>query len=239
MKYKLFLLSAACLAASCITIKLDRDLLEIRTNEFETETGSHLSFENTNGDLEVREWDLNYVKVESFIYGDSSSGVPPDLNIIFEEYEDQLSAVVSYPSGISFISVDILVMIPDHMGYTINYTTTNGETLIIGDVTANVESTNGDIHVEVTSSHELKTTNGDIAALLSRQRDPLTIETTNGDVTVEMPETMGYTAETVNGDIVVDSVLMDDGVFVHGNCIAIIGTTNGDITVSGISAHDH
>ncbi|MCD4707123.1 MAG: DUF4097 domain-containing protein [Candidatus Sabulitectum sp.] len=237
MKYKMFLLSAACLAVSCITIKVNRDLLEIRTGEFEVEAGSGLSFENTNGDLEVREWELDFVQIETFIYGDSGSGVPPDLNIRFEELEDHLSAVVDYPGGIgiSFCSVNFIVMIPDHMGYTINHTTTNGETLIIGDVIANVESTNGDIYVEATCSHYLETTNGDITALLSGQNGVLVAETTNGDVSVEIPDIIGFEAETVNGEIVFEGVKMDDQAFIDGDWIARIETTNGDISVTRIN----
>jgi len=235
MKYKMFLLSAACLAVSCITIKVNRDLLEIRTSEFEIEAGSELSFENTNGNLEVREWEQDFVQIETFIYGDSGSGVSPDLIIRFEELEDRLSAVVDYPTGISFCSVNFTVMIPDHMGYTINHSTTNGETLIIGDVIANIESTNGDIYVEAVCSHGLETTNGDITALLSGQNGVLVIETTNGDVTVEIPDFIGFEAETVNGDIVVEGVKTDDEVFVDGDWIARIETTNGDICISRIS----
>ncbi len=235
MKYKMFLLSAACLAASCITIKMNRDLLETRTSDFEVKAGSELSFENTNGDLEVREWELDFVRIETSIYGDSGSGVPPDLNIGFEELENHLSAVVDYPGGMSFCSVDFLVMIPDNMGYTINCTTTNGETLITGDVIANIKSTNGDIYVEAVCSHALETTNGDITALLSGQNGVLVIETTNGDISVEIPDHIGFEAETTNGDIIVDGVEKEDEVFIDGDWIAGIETTNGDILITRTS----
>ncbi|MCK5133283.1 MAG: DUF4097 family beta strand repeat protein [Candidatus Sabulitectum sp.] len=236
MKYRMFVLSAACLIASCVVIKLNRDLLEVRTNEFEMAPGSELSFYNTNGDLEVAEWESDFILIETSIYGDSGRGIPEGLDIRFDEFEDHLSATVDYPGRNIFSSVDFSVKIPFDMEYTVNQTTTNGETLIIGAVFANVETTNGDIHVEVLSSHSLTTTNGDITALLYRQNDVVTVETTNGDILIELPDLIGINVKTRNGDIVVEGVKMDDDVFIDGDWIARIETTNGDICVTRTNA---
>ncbi len=234
MKYKIVVLLCVCLTASCVVMSVNSDLIEVRTDEFNTISGSELSFYNTNGDMEVAEWDSNFIQIVTSVYGDSGRGIPEGLEIRFEELEDHLSVTADYPERNCFCYVDFAVKIPYEMGYTINQTTVNGETHIVGAVVANVESTNGDIHVEVLSSRFLRTTNGDITALLLRQNDVVTIETTNGDISVELPDLMGFSVETCNGDVVIDGVEMDDEYFVEGDRIARIETTNGDTSVTRI-----
>lgn len=231
MKYKMFILSAACLVSSCLIIKVNKELVDSRENEFHLNRGSEISFHNSKGDLELEEWESDFILIETSIYGDSAHGVPEGLNIRFDQSTDDLSVVVDYPGRAIFCSVDFLVKIPTEMDYTINQTTTNGETLIIADVFANVETTNGDIYVEVRSSHSLETTNGDITALLYGQNEEVVIETTNGNVSVELPDFMGFDTETVNGVVVIDGVETDDEMFLDGDWIARIETTNGDIHI--------
>ena len=227
-----FAIAAVCFLASCVVIKINSDLIEVRTSEFEMQPGSELNFSNSNGDLEVTEWESDYILIETSIYGDSSTGVPSGLEIKLEELEDRLDVSVDYPSNSFCSSVDFSVKIPEEMEYTINQICTNGETLIIAAVVANVESTNGDIQVEVLSSSSIQTTNGDISAILQRQNDSVTIETTNGDIEVEISDLIGIEAGTVNGDIVIDGVEKDNDVFIDGDRVAIISTTNGDIQIN-------
>ncbi|MCK5842402.1 MAG: DUF4097 family beta strand repeat protein [Candidatus Sabulitectum sp.] len=240
MKYKIFVLSLALLASSCVVIKLNADLISVRTAEFDMERGSLLSFSNSRGDLEVTEWESDHILIEASIYGDSSRGVPEGLEILFEQTDDNLLSSVTYPGRTFFGSVDLAVKIPFDMGYTIEYSCTNGETFVKGDVTANVESTNGDIHVEVSSAQRISTTNGDITALLLMQEDAVAIETTNGDITVELPDHVGLEVETTNGEIYVDGYEITNGVSFDGQWIARIETTNGDVFISrtGYSRED-
>ncbi len=229
MKYKMFFLSAACLVSSCIIIEVNNELIETRANEFHLDKGSEINFYNSRGDLELTEWESDFILIESSIYGDSTHGIPEGLDIRFDQSTDKLAVVVDYPGRTIFCSVNFLVKIPTQMNYTINQTTTNGETLIIGDVLANVETTNGDIYVEVRLSHSLETTNGDITALLYGQNQAVNIETTNGDISVELPDFIGFDTKTVNGNVIIDGVETDDEMFLAGDWIAGIETTNGNI----------
>ena len=240
MKYRFFVLSMVFLAASCVVIKLNTDLIGVRTAEFDMKHGSLLSFSNSRGDLEVTEWESDHILVEASIYGDSGRGVPEGLEILFDQTDDHLLSSVTYPGRTFFGSVDLSIKIPFDMGYTIEYSCTNGETFIKGDVTANVESTNGDIHVEVSSAQSISTTNGDITALLLMQGDAVTIETTNGDIAVELPDHMGLEVETTNGDISVDGFEISNEVSYDGQWTARIETTNGDVFISrtGVSRED-
>ncbi len=232
MKYRIFVMSLVFLTASCVIIKVDTDLIGVRTTEFDMKHGSLLSFSNSRGDLEVTEWESDYILIEANIYGDSGRGVPEGLEILFDQTDDNLQSSVNYPGRTFFGSVDLSVKIPFDMGYTIEYSCTNGETFIKGDVTANVESTNGDIHVEVLSAQSLLTTNGDIVALLLVQEDAVIIETTNGDITVELPDRIGLEVETTNGEISVDGYEITNGVSIDGQWTARIETTNGDVFIS-------
>jgi len=233
MKYRLLMLAAVFFAASCM-ITLKHDLIEETSREFQMTSGSELSFQNANGDIEVREWESDYIQIKTLIYGDSARGVPENLNIRFDESENRLSAVVDYPDGISLCSVNFVVNIPAQMEYIVSCATTNGETLISADVTANAESVNGDISVEALSSDRLITVNGDISARLSQQSLSLVIETTNGDVSVELPPMISVDAETVNGEVFVQDSEAPDQILAYGSAVVRIETSNGDIQVMRI-----
>lgn len=236
MKSQMFLLAGVFFAASCI-VSLQSSLLAEETYEFDLQQGSALSFENTNGDLEVTEWESDYVQIETHIYGDSIRGIPSDLEIKFEEMESELSAIVEYPSGFSNISVDFAVKVPHDMDYIICHSTTNGDTSIIGDFIAEVDAVNGDIYLEVMSSNGLKTINGDISAVFSDQMTSLIVESVNGDISLEISDLLDLVAETVNGEIEVDGIQFEDQMSITGDGTAIveIETVNGSIEITHFS----
>ncbi len=239
MKNRMFVLAGIFFVTSCM-ITLKQSLLESHIDEFDIQRGSELSFQNTNGDLEVTEWESDFVQVETFIYGDSGRGVPEDLVIEFNKTIDKLSATVDYPDGFSTCSVDFVVKIPSEMGYLVSHSTTNGDTSIIADVIADVEAVNGDIYLEVLCSRELETVNGDISAILLAQNFPLIIETVNGDIAVELSELMEVTAETVNGDITVGGIEFNGKISLAGSGLDLVEivTVNGDIQVKQFDDFD-
>ena len=214
-------------------VKFSNDLLDVRTEDYLRDRGSSISFENTNGDLEVREWDNEFVQIETRIYGDSSRGIPEDLNINIEETQSELSYSVDYPDGININvgSVDFVVQVPENSEFTISNTTVNGETLIIADAVVSVETVNGDIQLDVMSTLGVSTTNGDVIAVLREQSERVTVETVNGDLEISVPDRMGISVDTVNGDIYYQGVEADDELEIEGTSgeVLQVETVNGDV----------
>ncbi len=239
MKSKMLLISALCFLGSCVMVKFSNDLLDVRTEEYLLEQGSSISFENTNGDLEVREWDKEFVQVETRIYGDSARGIPEDLHINIEETGSELSYVVDYPDGININvgSVDFIVQVPENLQLAIDHTTVNGETLIIADASVSVETVNGDIQLDVMSTLGISATNGDVVAVLRDQSERATVETVNGDLEISVPERMGISVDTVNGDIYFQGMEAEDELEIDGTSgeILLVETVNGDVELVHLS----
>ncbi len=233
MKKFLIPLSVVLWALSCRMINISNDLLDVRTDDHPIEDCSTISFENTNGDLELTEWENDFVRVETSIWGDSARGVPDDLKIL-AEVSDGLSYHVEYPGGLSYVSVDFKVMVPSGSGCIVNSVTVNGDTWIEGDLSVFVESVNGDILVNASDSRGLFTVNGDIEAVLERQLRSFAVETVNGDVSVELPVEMELVIETLNGDISVNGREFESIATLEGaiDAAAALETLNGDIEVT-------
>lgn len=218
---------------SCRMVNISNDLLETRTGEHFLQNRGSLSFNNTNGDLKLTEWDNDFIQVETSIYGDSARGIPEGLHILTEELDDELIYTVEYPGGLCYVSVDFNVKVPVNSDYRLNVVTVNGEITIDADLAAFVESVNGDVTVNALSSPGLFTVNGDIAAVLDHQIENLAVETVNGDILIELPEELDLVLETLNGDITVDGSSYDKNVTIMGisDASAALKTLNGDIEI--------
>ena len=256
MKHEMFVLSAACLIASCVVIRVNKDLVEVRTNDFELARGGEISFQNSNGDLEITEWESDFIQIETLIYGDSAVGVPEDLEILFEDIGESLSILVDYPEKIFGCTVDFAVKIPFDSEYVVINRTQNGDTYIVADVLVDVFSANGDMQIAALSSREIESSNGDIAVELSDQKgsldvlssngdislslivlnDIMNVRSSNGDIIVNLPSEAGFDISTSNGDIFVDGVAVDECVFTDGDGMTSIATSNGDIVVTRTGA---
>lgn len=236
MKRKAFLLSALFYLLSCRMVNISNDLLSVTTEDYSLSPGGTLTFCNTNGDTELSQWNEDYIRVETRIYGDSCRGIPEDLRILTEEGENQLAFSVEYPGGLSYNSVDFSVSIPENAGLIVNCETVNGCTTINADSDVLVESVNGDILVRALSSRGLFAVNGDITAELSRQVEPFSVETVNGDILLRLPEDLGLDVETVSGDLMIRGRSYSSSANIRGalEAAASIETVLGDIIVENI-----
>jgi len=233
MKVSLYVCAAILLFGSCV-VSFHQDLLADETSMYDVKPGSELTVENTNGDIEVSVWDSDSVQVRTLVYGDSTRGIPEDLEIRLDHQESMLSVTVDYPSGLSsFCSVDIVVSIPDSMHYAVSVEGTNGDITVTGVETVNAETTNGDISVVASSSDCLETTNGDISAILPQQSNPLVAATTNGDVFLRIPSNLEISAETVNGDLSLNGLEYENSIATDGTGEnrVVAQTVNGDVQI--------
>jgi DUF4097 and DUF4098 domain-containing protein YvlB len=214
-------------------VNISNDLLEVRTEKFDLRSSGTFNINNTNGDIDICEWDSSFIQVETSIYGDSSRGIPSDLHIRWEQLENELSCTVDYPGGLSFISVDFCVCVPPNSEYLLNVVTVNGESAVDARLSAFVESVNGDISVKASSTRGLFTVNGDVSAVLENQTEPFAAETVNGDLFIELHENLGLVVETVNGDVTINGKEYGDEVTMEGSnqAAAVLETVNGNIDV--------
>jgi len=238
MKTGLYAIAAILLFGSCI-VSFRHNLLAEETSMYYVQQGSELAFENTNGDLYVSVWNSDSVQIKTLVYGDSTQGIPEDMEIKFDQQESMLSVTVEYPSNsFALCQVDIIVSVPEGMHYVINATGTNGDIAVYEAEKVDVKTTNGDITVEASCSDYLETTNGDISAELPLQCSPLVAETTNGDVFLKVPSDMALSAETVNGDLTVNGIEFDKSVTVDGSGEneVVVKTVNGDVVIEHFSS---
>ena len=123
--------------------------------------------------------------------------------------------------------------------------TTNGRVDIEGvDGGATAETTNGDVHAAgVSGDVDVETTNGQIDVSLADGGGDLTAASTNGKLTVGVPDSLDATVSvsTTNGDISIDGV-GDSSPSGDGSLELTLGagtrrvrleTTNGDVTLRG------
>ena len=137
------------------------------------------------------------------------------------------------------VEVNFTVHVPagvDFMGRTVN------GSIDVRDLSGTVEAytVNGDIDVATSGYAEARTVNGDIDAAIGRADwdGTLEFETTNGSITVELPDGIGadVSARTINGAIETDFPLTVSGRFSHRRLSGSIGG-GGDqislVTVNG------
>ncbi|ELZ28216.1 hypothetical protein C475_05405 [Halosimplex carlsbadense 2-9-1] len=127
------------------------------------------------------------------------------------------------------------------------YSSTNGDVAVTGvDGFVTVESTNGDIDAsDVGGLDRADTTLGDVAVDVPAIRGDVTVESTNGDVTAAVAAGLSATVtlETTNGDASVEGVSMTvesseeseiRGTMGEGEHALTVDSTNGDVTLQGL-----
>jgi DUF4097 and DUF4098 domain-containing protein YvlB len=221
------------LFASCVSISMGGDLLEVRTLERTLPHGGTLRFHNSNGSLELTEWNEDHIEIEMSIFGDSAVGVPENLQINLNESDGELFCSVAYPGGLSSNSVNFRVRVPSGMGYHLALETVNGTADVVAGLTGSVEAVNGSVRMEVDAVDSVKIVNGSIDLTLARQQNDLTASTTNGNVRILSSALYAIEAGTVNGGISVSgrgygrhaSIAMDGGWLLEAR------TVNGNIDI--------
>lgn len=186
----------------------------------QVQKGTRLDINNFAGDVSIKVWDKDAVRVEVTHSDRESIDIKPG---------DQALTIRSRSRMGPPRSLDYIIAVPGWMPITINGTYTD-VTLdgVGGDVT--VETTRGDIKVRGGSGViSLKSVSGEISLEKAKGRvdiravnesihladinGDVAAETTNGNITLDRIDSPNVDLYTVNGDISYDGPIRDRGVY--------------------------
>ena len=194
--------------------------------------GTRLEVHNLSGDIIVRTWDRNSVRVQA----EHSSRDRVDIGYGGVVLRISVSSRRGAPRG-----VDYILTVPAAMD--LNLSGTYGDVSVDGSAgRINVESVQGDVTVrggrslvtlhsvggdvrvgEVRGRLEASSTNGEVT--VEDVEGEVYAETTNGDLMLRDIRSDNVSATTVNGDIVYRGTVSDNGQY-------RLSTHNGDVTVT-------
>jgi hypothetical protein len=199
---------------------------------FAVRAGTRLEVHNLNGDIVVRTWDRNSVRVQA---EHSSRG---RVNIGYGGVVLKISAASRRGAP---LDVDYILTVPAAMDLDLGGNngdiSVDGSTgriqveTVQGDVTVRggrslvtLHSVSGDVRVgEVRGRLEASSTNGEVT--VDDVEGEVYTEATNGDVTLGGIRSDNVTAITVNGDILYRGTIADNGHY-------RLSTHNGDVTLT-------
>ena len=134
------------------------------------------------------------------------------------------------------VSVKFTVSVP--RGVNLSAQTVNGgieARSIDGDVRAH--TVNGGVKVSATGTAEGQTVNGSVSVSMGRAEGPLSFQTVNGDITVELPgdAAADVEAQTVNGSINTDFPITVEGRFGMRRAKGTIGGGGPDLSLQTVN----
>ncbi len=194
--------------------------------------GARLDLNNFGGDITVKVWDKNAVRISA----DNSDRERVDIDVDQQVVTIRTSSRFGAPHMVSF---DLTV--PAWMALDLEGTYTDiTATGIAGDITAT--TVQGDVDVTGGSGHiSLNSTSGSVKLTKAQGRidvvtvnDGITVtdtkgdlsaETTNGDIELRGIDADNVSATTINGDVTYDGTIKDAGHY-------SFSTNNGDVSVS-------
>ena len=199
---------------------------------FAVRAGTRLELRNMNGDIVVRTWDRNSLRIQAEhssrerldigyagvvlkISATSRRGAPRDVDYILT-----VPAAMDLDLGSNHGDISI-----DGSTGRINIETIQGDVTVRGGRSVvTLHSVSGDVHVgAVRGRLEASSTNGEV--MVDDVEGEVYAETTNGDVMLRGIRSDNVTAATVNGDLVYRGTIGDNGHY-------RLSTHNGDVTVT-------
>jgi DUF4097 and DUF4098 domain-containing protein YvlB len=239
---------------------------ETAATSFGRNDATALAVETENGDVSLEPGDGERVDVEATKRTSGDSDTLDRIRVVSDRSDGTLTLRVDRSEvspGVT-VSVDLDVAVPSSLSVA-RAETTNGEVTasgVGGDGTYRTE--NGDVHVEnvdgyltfrstngdvvardVTGVDDATSTNGDVDLAFSDLRTDTSCASTNGDVTISIPETVDAAVDlaTTNGAVTVEGLSLSDRSNGTGSVTGTLGdgthglsarTTNGDVTLSAL-----
>ena len=228
--------------------------------------GGLISLDNINGSVEITSWDKDEVEITAYkkVHGSDhrrAEDLLAEIKIVIDENDDEINIKTDHPhrkdknffgwlfggNNHSF-SVQYEIKVPREVD--LNISTTNGNVEahnVLGRV--RLESTNGKIiGKQISGLARCHTTNGSIKVSIVKivQQDEMLFRTTNGSITLDLPENFGgyVDLKTTNGHIDCDFPL--DAAKKHrrtelkgrvgdGDVTVQCSTTNGSINIHSLN----
>ncbi len=213
-----------CLALAVATAATVFSLGSSADTTVSVSRGTELQVANFAGEVTVRSWEKNAVRIQTEAEGDD--------NIIVKE-SDMVLLVKAYSKRAVRHSVDLEITAPSWMNLVVSGVNTD----------VNIEGTKGRVRVDTVHGDiavvggrgqiELSAINQDIR--LSDASGTVLSQTVNGDLTLQRIDSDSVVVSTVNGQIFYDGTIRNHGVYEltsHNGDIAIALPTSAGATVS-------
>lgn len=233
----------------------DREAHDVWTRQFPLTAGGRLVLENVNGAVQVeattgQTLEMTARRVAKSSSEESARKQLERVSIIEAASPTEVRVEVQYPrfNGLSSVEVDWQIKVP--AGVAVDITNTNGSLRLAGlDASIEGRTSNGRIQAEALTSPsvDVKTTNGRVFIGYARpltDTDQVTIDSTNGGVTLTIPETsrLSLSADLTNGEFDVADLPVQrtdtssrrhfEGTLNGGGARVRMSTTNGSVHLS-------
>lgn len=166
-----------------------------------------VSLQNINGDVHIRAWDRNEVRIEA-VKTASSRGLLDDARVVVDASSDSIRIRTRYEDGSNANpgSVEFTVMVPRHAQLS-EIKLINGAVDIEGvSGGVNASSVNGTVRAEkIAGDARLSTVNGRLEATFEHLEDArmISMNSVNGPISLAIPYDAGaeFNARNVTGGI--------------------------------------
>ncbi|MCO4799575.1 MAG: DUF4097 family beta strand repeat protein [Colwelliaceae bacterium] len=224
-----------------LSISVQAKIRDEITKTFDVSKRAEFRLENVNGEVDIKAWDKNEIKVTAIITAknqDARDRITVDMDengrgVSVETHYKKSSGWRNNHSG----SVDYTVMVPSQTRLS-SIDLVNGSLTVEGvKGEMNIDLVNGSIFAEgLTSDSEINSVNGSIEVSyqsLSEDLRDISIDTVNGRIELRLPETISADVdiETMHGSIRNDFGLsVDKNMFSGRDLHGTIGS--GDVRIS-------
>lgn len=217
---------------------------------FAVDARGRLDLENHNGDIHVRSWDRNAVRVRA----DHAAGVQLDIDavgsVVRIEAErrggrgtanDRVTYEIWIPTGFAAaIDATNSNVVLENLGADVEVETVNGNIVLRGgDGTVELESVSGEILVDgARGSITAEAVN--LGIRITRSSGDITAETVNGSIQLSGIESSQVEATSVNGDVRYEGTIRPGGRYdlgSHNGGVSMIIPDGTDATVT-VSTHN-
>ncbi|GAA6205266.1 MULTISPECIES: DUF4097 family beta strand repeat-containing protein [Thalassotalea] len=211
------------------------------TKIFTVAEPTEFRLDNVNGDVEIRAWDNDKIKVNAVIKA-KNQAARERITIEMNENDRGISVETHYKKSSGWGrnhsgSVEYTVMVPRYTRLS-SIDLVNGSLIVEGvEGEVNIDLVNGSIEAKgLTKDSEINSVNGSIVATyqsLSNDLRDISIDTVNGRIELNLPESINADVEidTMNGSIRNDFGLsVNKNMFSGKNLHGTIGS--GDIRIS-------
>jgi DUF4097 and DUF4098 domain-containing protein YvlB len=205
-----------------------------------------VSLNNINGSVEIRVWDEPRVEIKAVKSGPTAEKLKL-VNIEVKEGADRVEIDTVYPKDEKNLNVSVTYELTVPRNASLGKVETVNGSIDISGVQGRIDtgSTNGSIIIEDGGGAGVKagTTNGSVKASLQRQPESVSLESTNGSITLSLPDAINAQVEasTTNGRINNDFTLSSQetgdskhlkGKMGTGGAQFTLETVNGSININ-------
>lgn len=240
-RINMFALLALALSTSVLSISVKAEIRDEITKTFNVSEPTEFRLDNVNGDVDIKAWDNNKIKVKAVITA-KNQNARDRITIEMNENDRGVSVETHYKKSSGWGnnhsgSVEYTVMVPRHTRLS-SIDLVNGSLSVEGvQGEMNIDLVNGSIVASgLTRDSEINSVNGSIEVTyesVAKNLRDISIDTVNGRIELNLPESINADVdiETMNGSIRNDFGLsVDKGMFTGKSLHGTIGS--GDVRIS-------